>query len=188
MEKQKIKVLVIGDFDYCEDLFSIDLLDFEKTQLFNALELEEATKIIFDNVDMDIIIILESAFEYFDAPEDIENYGHKDLEDEVDSEDISEENAKLIQDVLEIYIESNPGAFMLGDPVFNEQEVKHILPRFINLIRSIGFSGLILASTKSSEIAGKFIKAGCSHYVTSIYGAHNLIDKAYSQKNKTLIV
>ncbi len=189
MKKQKIKILVIGDFRNQEDLFSINLLDLEKTQLFNVLELDEATKIIFDNVDMDIIIILESAFEYFDVPWDIEDYGHENSENEIDNKDAGEEHIESAQeDVFEIYVECNLDAFMSEDVIFNEQEMRHVLPKFINLIRSIGFSGLILASTKSSDIAGKFIKAGCSHYITSIYGVHTLIDKVYSQKNKTLPV
>lgn len=186
MKKQKIKILVVGELFDEYELFSINLLDFRKIELLNAIDLEDAMGIFSKNQDIDIIVLLKSAFEYFESLEDLENYGFKPLEDEVkegEDEDFSEKYVDLVKEAIDKYIDENPNLIVFEEAKFDENKVKNILPKFINFLRSLGFSGDILASTDIPDIANKFLRAGCSDSITYIYGAHTLIDKMYLQKN-----
>lgn len=191
MEKQKIKILLVGELFDEYELFSANLLDFDKIELLNAINLEDAMNVFFENQGIDIIIFLKSAFEYFESLEDLQNYGFDSLEDkinEIEDEDVGEKYIDLATEAINKYIDENPDLIIFEEAQFDENEVKRVLPKFINFLRSFEYSGVILASTNVPDIANKFLKAGCSGSITSIYGAHTLIDQAYLQKNKTLPV
>jgi len=183
MEKKKIKILLVGELSDGYELFSANLLDFDKIELLNVVDLEDATNMYFANLDIDIIMFSKFAFENLSDLECMGNYG---FEEYVEMNNFAFEDLEDgFEEITNQYIDENPEFITLEEVRLDENELKRALPKFINLLRSFGFSGIILASTNIPDIASKFLKAGCSGSVTSIYGAHTLIDKMYLQKNNT---